>query len=175
MGTVLKESRMCVTKLLHSLTLVFIHCSKLTCFHNPIHHRLSHAQHKVSMDFNLSCQVIVVVDWDCTCTQCLRRVKGLFLLIGHFKYLLTYLLTYSWTIQWKMMECKPWSVCDSNLLWSHWDASNTCFLLNHNTFISLWCMLHLFGLINFGNLTILNNPKIKWRENKIHRKQVYYA
>ena len=24
------------------------------------------------------------MDWDCTCTQCLRRVKGSSLLIGHF-------------------------------------------------------------------------------------------
>ena len=34
-----------------------------------------------------------MIDCDCTCVQCLRRVKGSSLLIGHFKYLLTYLLT----------------------------------------------------------------------------------
>jgi hypothetical protein len=63
--------------------------------------------------------------------QCLRRVKGLSLLIGHFKYPLTYLLTYfilqlsMWVVRWgfygflfvlfaKDVEVASWS---NKLLW----------------------------------------------------------
>jgi len=48
-----------------------------------------------SSDFNFSCHDIVLVIRVVTCSQCLRRVKGLSsILIGHFKYQFTYLLTY---------------------------------------------------------------------------------
>jgi len=49
----------------------------------------------------------VVLDWDCIWTQCLRRVKGLSLLIGHFKYLFTYLL-YLIELQWRTWRWLRW-------------------------------------------------------------------
>ena len=80
-----------LAKLSHFPTPFFIHCSKHTCFQNPIHHKLNFTQCGVSMDFNLllSNHCCCGLGWY-LCSQCLRRVKGLSQLIGHFKYLLTY-------------------------------------------------------------------------------------